>query len=55
MIIVTNYVVTIIKNQKLCDEYGNPIENIYAYLSSAIRFNLKKITTEFSWSDEHIF
>ena len=51
VIIVTNYVVTRIKNQNFCDEHGNPIENIYAYLSSAIRFNLKKITTEFSWLD----
>lgn len=55
VVVVTNYVVTIIKNQKFCDEHGNPIENIYAYLSSAIRFNLKKITSEFSWLDENIF
>lgn len=54
VIIVTNYVVTRIKNQKFCDEHGNPIENIYAYLSSAIRFNLKKITTDFSWLDDEL-
>jgi len=55
VVVVTNYVITRIKNQKFCDEHGNAIENLYAYLSSAIRFNLKKITYEFSWDEENTF
>ena len=32
VIIATNYVVTRMKKQNFCDEEGNRIENVYAYL-----------------------
>lgn len=54
VIIVTNYVVTKMKQSNLCDEHGNPIENIYAYFASSIRFNLKKITSEFIWEEYNV-
>lgn len=55
VIVCTNYVVTKMKQSNLCDEYGNPIENIYAYFASSVRFNLKKITTEFNWEEYDTF
>ena len=55
VIVCTNYVVTKMKQSNLCDEHGNPIENIYAYFASSIRFNLKKITSEFSWEEDNTF
>ena len=55
VIVCTNYVVTKMKQSNLCDEHGNQIENIYAYFASSIRFNLKKITSEFSWEEDNTF
>lgn len=55
VIVCTNYVVTKMKQSNLCDEYGNPIENIYAYFASSVRFNLKKITSEFNWEEYDTF
>ena len=55
VIVCTNYVITKMKQNNFLDEHGNPVENLYAYLSSAIRFNLKKITYEFSWDEENTF
>lgn len=55
VIVCTNYVITHMKQNNFLDEHGNPIENIYAYFASSIRFNLKKITSEFSWEEDNTF
>ena len=55
VIVCTNYVITHMKENNFLDEHGNPIENIYAYFASSIRFNLKKITSEFSWEEDNTF
>ena len=55
VIVCTNYVISRMKQNKFLDEHGNPIENIYAYFASSVRFNLKKITSEFSWEEDNTF
>ena len=55
VIVCTNYVITYMKMNNFLDEHGNPIENIYAYFASSVRFNLKKITSEFSWEEDNTF
>ena len=54
VIVCTNYVITKMKQNNFLDEHGNPIENIYAYFASSVKFNLKKITTEFSCEEDNI-
>ena len=46
VIIATNYVVTKMKQHNFCDENGDRIENYFAYFSTSIRFDLRKITGE---------
>ena len=55
VIVCTNYVITYMKQNNFLDEHGNPIESIYAYFASSVRFNLKKITSEFSWEEDNTF
>ena len=55
VIVCTNYVITKMKQNNFCDEHGNPIENIYAYFSYSVRFNLKKVSGELycNWLDDN--
>lgn len=54
IIVATNYVVTKMKQHNFCDENGNRIENVFAYFSTSIKFDLKKITGELyiDWLDD---
>lgn len=54
IIVATNYIVTKVQKQKFLDENGEKIENVFAYFSASIRFNLKKITGELyiDWLDD---
>ena len=56
VIVATNYLVTKMHHHQFCDENGEKIENVFAYFSASIRFNLKKITGELycyiDWLDD---
>ena len=54
VIIATNYIISKLHQHNMTDENGNRIENVYAYFSKSIKFNLKKISGELfiDWIDE---
>ena len=54
VIIATNYLISKLRLHNMTDENGNRIENVYAYFSKSIKFNLKKISGELyiDWMDE---
>lgn len=57
VIVTTNYIINkVMKEHNFCDENGNRIENVFAYFSTSIRFNLIKITGEIyediKWFDD---
>lgn len=55
VIIATNYVVTKMKQHDFCSENGNRIDNVFAYFSTSIKFDLKKISGELyvDWIDDY--
>lgn len=55
IIVATNYIVTKMKQHNFCDENGNKIENNFAYFTTSIRFDLKKLSGEFyiNWIDDY--
>lgn len=57
IIIATNYLISKLKQSKMLDENGDRIENVYAYFSKSIKFNLKKISGELfiDWMDDDEF
>lgn len=54
IIVAANYIVTKVKKQGFLSENGEKIENVFAYFSASLRFNLKKITGELyiDWLDD---
>lgn len=53
IICATNYIVTKVQKQKFLSENGEKIENVFAYFSASLRFNLKKLSGELyiDWLD----
>lgn len=54
VLVATSYLISKLNQHQMKNEEGNRIENVYAYFSKSIKFNLKKISGELyiDWMDE---